>query len=219
MDTKIQFQKNATVMTANGHPLGSLHRIVVNPVSKVLAGIVVRTGSLLNPQEKVVPMDLIAKTTGEKVLLHSHPDTLESFEPFEERRLVDTNRNLEHHTDVENIPLVIVGKPDLGMTVLPPAPGEQFVTAMEKNIPAGTVAVKEGANIITAEGRYAGSMESVFADTVDTQITHLLISNGLIAREKKVIPIHWVMTMDEDEIHLRVEKASIEELSDVSIGD
>jgi uncharacterized protein YrrD len=219
MDTKIQFQKNATVLTANGHPLGSLNRIVVNPVSKELAGIVVRTGSLLNPQEKVVPIDLIAETTEEKVLLHSHPDTPESFEPFEERRLVDTNRSPDHHTDVPNMPLVALGKPDLGMTMLPPEPGEQFVTAIEQNIPEGTVAVKEGANIITSEGRYAGSMESVFADAADTQITHLLISNGLIAREKKVIPIQWVMTMDEDEIHLRVEKVSIEELSDVSIGD
>jgi uncharacterized protein YrrD len=219
MDTKIQFQKNATVLTANGHPLGSLHRVVVNPVSKALAGIVVRTGSLLHPEEKVVPIDLIAETTGEKVLLHSHPDTPESFEPFEERRIVESNPNLDHHTDLPNMPLVALGKPDLGMTMLPPEPGEQFITAIEKNIPAGTVAVKEGANIITAEGRYAGSMESVFADPGATQITHLLISNGLIAREKKMIPIHWVMTMDEDEIHLRVEKSSIEELADVSIGD
>jgi uncharacterized protein YrrD len=219
MDTTIQFQKNATVLTANGHPLGSLHRIVVNPVSKALAGIVVRTGSLLNPEEKVVPIGLVAETSGEKVLLHSHPDTPESFEPFEERRIVDANRNLDHHTDALNMPLVALGKPDLGMTMLPVEPGEQFVTAIEQNIPAGTVAVKEGANIITAEGRYAGSMESVFADTSDTQITHLLISNGLIAREKKVIPIQWVMTMDEDEIHLRVEKSSIEELTDVSIGE
>src|SRR5689334_3099487 len=182
MDTKIQFQKNATVLTANGHTLGSVHRIVINPVSKALSAIVVRTGSLLNPQEKVVPIDLIAETTEEKVLLHSHADMPESFEPFEEKRLVDMNRNLDHKTDVENMPLVILGKPDLGMTVLPSEPGEQYVTTIEQNIPAGTVAVKEGANIITVEGRYAGSMESVFADSAATQATHLLISNGLIAR-------------------------------------
>jgi uncharacterized protein YrrD len=219
MNTKNQFQKNATVLTANGHRLGSLHRIVVNPVSKSLTGIVVRTGSLLNPQEKVVPIDLIAETTEDKVVLRSHPDTPESFEPFEEKRIVDVDQNLDRRTDIENIPLVTLGKPDLAMSMLPQDYGEQYVTSVEQNIPAGTVAVKEGANVITAEGRYAGSMESAFADPVASQITHLLISNGLIAREKKVIPIHWVMTMDEDEIHLRVEKTSIEELTDVSIGE
>lgn len=219
MDTKIQFQKNAAVLTANGHQLGSLHRIVVNPVDKVIRGIVMRTGSLLAPQEKVVPIDLIAEATEERVVLHSHADMLESFEPFEEKRLVDTNENSYRHTEVEDMPLIIVGKPDVGMTVFPPEHEDQFVTTIEQNIPAGTIAVKEGANIITAEGRYAGSMESVFADLAATQITHLLLSNGLIAREKKVIPIHWVMTMDEDEIHLRVEKTSVEELSDVSIGE
>ena len=151
--------------------------------------------------------------------MHGHSDLPESFEPFEEKRLVEPSENSYHHTEVEDMPLIIVGKPDVGMTVFPPEHEERFVTTIEQNIPAGTVAVKEGANIITSEGRYAGSMESVFADPAATQITHLLVSNGLIAREKKVIPIHWVMTMDEDEIHLRVEKSSIEELADVSISE
>src|SRR5689334_18053920 len=126
MDTQIQFQKNATVLTANGHTLGSLHRIVVNPVSKSLAGIIVRTGSLLNPQEKIVPMDLIAETSHERVILRSHPDSPESFEPFEEKRLVDVNQNLDHHTDIENMPLVTLGKPDLAMTMLPEDYSDQF---------------------------------------------------------------------------------------------
>lgn len=218
MDTKIQFQKNAAVLTATGHQLGSLHRIVVNPVDKVIRGIVVRTGSLLSPEEKVVPIDLIAETTKEKVILHGHSDLPESFEPFEEKRLVEPNENSYHHTEVEDMPLIIVGNPDVGMPIFPAAHEERFVTSIEQNIPAGTIAVKEGANIITAEGRYAGSMESVIADPAATQITHLLVSNGLIAREKKAIPIHWVMRIDEDEIHLRVEKSSIEELADISIS-
>jgi uncharacterized protein YrrD len=90
------------------------------------------------------------------------------------------------------------------------------VTQIEQNIPAGTVAVKEGATVISAEGKHVGHMESVFADAAVEQITHLLISNGLITKEKKLLPIDWVTVLGEDEIHLRVNKLSVDELADVS---
>ena len=93
---------------------------------------------------------------------------------------------------------------------------DQFVTQIEQNIPAGTVAVKEGATVITADGKHVGYMESVFADVSAEQITHLLISNGLITKEKKLVPIDWVTVLGEDEIHLRVDKPAVDELADVS---
>jgi hypothetical protein len=48
------------------------------------------------------------------------------------------------------------------------------------------------------------------------QITHLFVSNGLLTKEKKLLPIHWVTVLGEDEIRLGVTKPLVDELADFS---
>ena len=92
-----------------------------------------------------------------------------------------------------------------------PGPGEEFVTRIEQNIPEGMVAMKEGAKVITADGKNLGKVERVLADSSVDEITHLLISTGMFTKEKRLIPMQWVESVSEDEVHLRLNKDSIEE--------
>jgi uncharacterized protein YrrD len=92
------------------------------------------------------------------------------------------------------------------------------VTQVERNIPDGTVALEEGARVLTAEGRNAGKVERVLADGGAECVTHLLVSTGMLTKEKKLVPINWVTTIGEHEIHLRVEKHALEALTDASIA-
>lgn len=220
MDTQIQFQKNAAVVRANGEQLGSLQRIVVNPRNNVLTNLVVRTGTLLNHEEKVVSIDLVAEATKDQIILHDRPGTLDSLPLFEERRIIEANESLDQNSPVDDMPLVMFGRPNIGVpNIVSPAatdPGEQFITHIEQNIPIGTVAIKEGAKVVTAEGKHAGNVESVLADSSMEQVTHFLVSNGLLTKEKKLLPIHWVTVLGEDEIRLGVKKSSVDELADVS---
>ena len=78
METKIPFQKNATVLAANGQEVGSINRVVLSPESKMVTHIVVRKGSLLNRVDKVVPVDLIAETTDERIKLRDEAGDLSS---------------------------------------------------------------------------------------------------------------------------------------------
>jgi hypothetical protein len=48
-------------------------------------------------------------------------------------------------------------------------------------------------------------------------VTDLLITSGMISKEKKLIPMDWVTTMTDDEVFLGVEEHSVAELDDVSI--
>jgi uncharacterized protein YrrD len=223
MNTKIQFQKNATVLVANGQKVGTLHRIVVNPKNNVLTNIVVRTGTLLSQEEKVVPIDLVAEAGPNQIILHNRPGILQSLPPFEEERIIEENVSLDGYSSPEDMPLVMFGRANVGLSnIATPVIinsdeyNDQFVTQIEQNIPVGTVAVKEGAKVITAEGKHAGNVESVLADPSMDRITHLLVSNGLLTREKKLLPIHWVTVLGEDEIRLGVKKSSVDELMDVS---
>jgi sporulation protein YlmC with PRC-barrel domain len=84
---------------------------------------------------------------------------------------------------------------------------------MEQNIPEGTIAVKEGAKVYTAEEKYVGKVERIVADLPEDQASHLLISKGLLAEERKLVPITWVQRIGEENIYLNVNKDSLEELA------
>ena len=216
MDTKVQFPKNATVVAANGQEVGSIDRVVLSPESKMVTHIVVRKGALLNKVEKVLPIDLVAETTEDQITLRAEAEDLDAFPPFEEERVVDKKAGLDHAPLYESTSPELLGYPEPNIPV-DRALGEQYVTQIEQNIPEGTVALKEGAQVISAEGQHVGKVERVLADLSLEQVTHLLVSRGMFPRETKLIPMEWVARMEDDEVHLRVDEHSVKELADVSI--
>lgn len=215
MERTSQFQKDASVLASNGQQIGSLERVVLNPETKVVTDIVVRMGTLFNKEAKVVPVEFVVETTENQIVLSDEAGGLESFPPFEERHLVGENGDAAQ--DPADIPPVVYGSPGFGPLVVP-APGEQLVTQIEQNIPEGTVAMKEGAKVISADGKHVGNVERVLADSSVDQVTHLVISQGLFTKESKLIPIKWVMTVGEDTVHLRVNKVSVEDVDTIPIA-
>lgn len=211
MDTKIQFQKKANVLAADGQQIGSIERVVMNTNSNVLTDIVVRKSGLLDPEEKVVPIGLIAETAQGQIVLRDAAGTLEGFPPFEERRLIDADSS----NSATATPPAIIGYPSMGTPVV--AVPNEVNTRIEQNIPDGTVAMKEGAKVISSEGKNVGSVECVLADSQVDQVTHLIVASGMFTKEKRLIPMKWVMSVGEDEVRLRVDKASVEEEADVPI--
>jgi uncharacterized protein YrrD len=218
METKVQFQKNATVLAADGEDVGSLDRVVLVPETKAVTHIVVRKGTLLNKVDRVVPINLVADTTEDQIVLRAEAGDLESFPPFEEEHFVEEKGDLDKPPSAESTSPSTFGFPEVDPPFLA-VPGEKFISEVEQNIPEGTVALKEGAKVITAEGKHVGNVERVLAEpSVVDQVTHLLISTGMLLKKTKLIPIQWVAKMSENEVQLRVEADSVEKLADVSIA-
>jgi len=215
MERTIQFQKDASVLAANGQQVGTLERVVLNPENKVVTDIVVRTGTLFNKADKVVPVEYIVETTEDQIVVSNEAGELESFPPLEERHLV--SQNVDETQKPDEIPPVVYGSPGFG-SMLVPAPGEKMVTQIEQNIPVGTVAMKEGAKVISADGKHVGNVERVLADPAVDQVTHLVISQGLFTKANKLIPIKHVMTVGEDAVHLRVKRVSIQDVDTTPIA-
>jgi hypothetical protein len=141
---------------------------------------------------------------------------LKSLPPFEERHLVDTEGDIERpHSSTSPDPLIYGVSGGVSIT---PSSGEKFNTLIEQNIPQGTVALKEGATVITAEGKHVGRVERVLTEVPADLATHLLISRGLFTKETKLIPINWVKMIYESEVHLRVKKDLIEELTNMPVA-
>ena len=122
MITKIQLQKNATVLAENGKKVGLLERIVVNPETHVIVDLVVRTGGLLNQEEKIVPVELVVETAEDKILLHEDAGELEGFPPLEEMRMISEHGVQTQESLRENIPTTTYGGfPAVGTPVAAPA--------------------------------------------------------------------------------------------------
>jgi len=219
MVAMMQFQKNARIVNTTGQELGQIERVVMNPGDKLVTHIVVDTSNLFKKEEKVVPVGLITATSEDQILLADEARNLKSLPAFEERRLVDNEEELEQPHSSGNDSSLIYGYPTPVMPVSQGSSGEKFVTRIEQNIPEGTVAMKEGARVISVEGKQVGNVERVLAEVPSEHITHLLISSGMFKKEARLIPVAWVNRFGENEVLLSVKKDSVKKLAATPTAD
>jgi hypothetical protein len=87
-----------------------------------------------------------------------------------------------------------------------------YVVKTERQIPEGTVALEEGAKVIGSDGEHVGNIERIFTDSQENRATHLLIEEGFILKEKKLVPTNWINLVFEDEVHLSVGSEHVDSL-------
>ena len=90
---------------------------------------------------------------------------------------------------------------------------------MERNIPDGAVPIQEGARAIGSDGQHIGDIERIFTDGATERATHLLMSQGLILKQKKLIPTTWLESVFEDQVHLVVSSTFMDDLPEYQIED
>lgn len=200
----MQFKRDTKVYTATGEDVGSVSRVVLNPQTKEVTHVVVQKGFFFT-EDKLLPLSLIASATGERVTLRPDAGDLHSLPLFEETRYIPLDaaeaRAVAYPPDLA-MPLYSYMPLGIGWSeYVPPAP---FRAETEQNIPSNTVAVKEGARVITSDDRHVGDVERVFTDSALDRMTYFVISQGLILKEKKAVPSSWIRSVTEDEVHLNV---------------
>ncbi|HET7087727.1 MAG TPA: PRC-barrel domain-containing protein [Anaerolineae bacterium] len=210
----MQFTQGANVVTAQGQDVGNIDRVVIDPRSKEVTHIVVRKG-LLSTQDKVVPIDLIAAATADRITLREDAADPQALPDFEEEYYVASGEDgAPPDPPLGSLP---------GLYWYPPVAGGQIgylfersrqapITQIQRNIPEGMVALKEGAKVISADDRYVGKIERVLIDPQADRATHFLISKGLLLKETKIVPVQWVTNIGEDEVHLAVRSRLLNEL-------
>ena len=82
----------------------------------------------------------------------------------------------------------------------------------EENIPQDVVPLKEGAKVISSDQKHVGSVEKVFIDPQSKKATHLLVTKGLLTKEKKLVPVGWVERIEEEEVYLAIDEKTIDRL-------
>ncbi len=216
----MQFKENADVVTWDGEKVGRVDRVVVDPRTSEVTDLVVKKGVLFT-HDKVLPIDCIDKATEDRVVLKKDSGNLEDFPDFEETHYVP----MDQADPAEQAGLI---RP---MAWYYPFPGEgwwgtypgygrpPFVVSTEKNIPEGTIPIKEGSRVLGRDGEHVGDVERIYTEPTENRVTHFVIVRGLISKERKLIPTAWVDEVAEDRIRLSVNKVLIDRLPLYSPAD
>lgn len=212
----MQFKEGADVFTADGEKAGEVERVVIDPKTNKVTHIVVQKGFLFT-EEKVVPILLVDEATQERVTLHFIED-LDALPPLKEEHYVPLYGAADKPSG-----RAVYWYPPRGVPWWRPGgylqypdtfgyPEPAFVVRTEKHIPESTVALEEGAPVITKDGERVGDVERVLTEPASDRATHFVISQGLFLEEEKVVPTTWVRDIHEDEVHLAVSSDLVDSL-------
>lgn len=209
----MQIKEGASVYTADDEKVGRIDRIVLDPETKRVSHVVVQKGFLFT-DDKVVPMTSVDTVSADRVILRSHKGDFEEYPDFEE----------SHYIAAEDAAPAMTGKttPIYPLYHYPPigtgwmsAPGVYtgplYIEQTEKNIPEDSVAIHEGTSVVSRDGEEIGEVERIYADAKH-RATHVLVSEGIFLKEKKLIPTTWIKGMTEETIQLIVDSELLENL-------
>jgi uncharacterized protein YrrD len=211
----MQFKEGASVFTWDGEKVGSIDRVVLDPKTKEVTHVVVQKGFLFTT-DKVVPVSLIGAATEDRVTLREDAGDLEALPDFEEKHYVPITEAERRKVSPAGYIPPLYWYPPAGLTwwgvpgygyPIPPC-----VVRTERHIPEGTVALEEGAKVLSSDGEHVGDVEAVLTDPEQDRATHLLISQGLLLKEEKLVPTTWVSMVLEDEVHLVVGSRALDQL-------
>jgi uncharacterized protein YrrD len=212
---KMELNEGVGVFTLDGEEVGKIKRFVLNPATNEVTHLVVQKG-WLRPDEKVVPMQMVSYGTEEKIVLTRGVDDFNQLPSFEEKHFIKvTDEDVERmERSGEYSPSTIFpayySYPPQGYGGYGgyPAPGlEAYLwppVETSRNIPEDTVPLKEGTNVISSNGEHVGDVERLFIDSDSNKATHFVITQGFLFKERKLIPVQWVDTVGEKEVHLLV---------------
>lgn len=226
----MEFREGTEVVTVGGEKVGEVERVVIDPRTKQVTHIVVEKGFLFT-ESRVLPVEVVDRADGDRVLLSQNVgDDLEAWPVFEETYTIpledapdradtlgptgETDRAVPGPGLARSYywyPPVGVGYAG-GTLGLPYYPAS--VVHVERNIPTGSVALKEGAAIYTDDGEQVGDVARVFTDSESNAVTHLLISRGLLFKSHKLVPANWIADASDDEVFLSVNRNVLERLPD-----
>lgn len=208
--------KGAGIYSSQGEKLGTLERVVLDPETKEVSHLVISKGGLFKTS-KVVAVDMFNRDVEDRITLLNPKQDWDEFQDFEETHYVNLDETDAPVTEVPgtywypplNLAWWRAGGTD-NPAMIPAKP--IYVPRTTQAIPEGTVALEEGARVISADDKHVGNVEQVIVDEQDNRVTHFVVSEGILFKDRKLIPVTWISEIDEDEVHLTSNSGMLDRL-------
>ena len=154
----MKFNQGAEIVTANGEKTGSLKQIVIDPKTKEVAHLVIRKGGLLTA-DKVISIEIIERTIGEKIGITIRDQELVDLPDFQEDHFIKLHQ--EERAPKDPSPLFWYPpdnswwRPEFQRCFSQP----KYVEKTKLDIPVGMVALQEGAKVMSRDQKHLGNIE------------------------------------------------------------
>jgi sporulation protein YlmC with PRC-barrel domain len=191
-------------------PGGHSSAIVLNPVTKEVTHLAVRTKGLFY-DEYLVPVELIVEGTTERISLSCSRAELAQCPPFERTVLVGVDGTELGANDVDLAVAATYGTMPGGEY-----PGAMYPpTLQEEQLPDGELSLHPGASVEATDG-HVGHVQEFIIDPQNNRVTHLVLREGHLWGKKDVtIPLDQIERIEADVIYLKLDKAAVEHLPSV----
>ena len=213
----IRLIKDAEVFSSVGEKIGTLDRVVLDPETKKVSHIVVKQGILFSTN-KVIPISYV-DLDGERITLTKNATELDDLPDFVESSYISMHTTSEPEDNVETVffypPQHIVWWTTGGRAWYP---RPRFVLKTESTIPEGMVALEEGAKVVSKDGEEIGEVAQILVEPSDNRATHIVVAQGLLSKEHKLIPTLWITDATEEEIHLLIDSDLLEGLPEYQLA-
>ncbi len=183
---------------------GRSTHVILNPANEKITHLVVK-GRKPSRVERMVPIDWIANTASEVILLNHSREDFEKLGPFRPTDFVYTEIAM-HATD-----------PRLTALWSYVVPVKRIVDDTVKRIPPNELAIRRGVTVRATDGN-VGRVDEFIVGPSTGFITHLCLREGHIWGQREVsIPVSYIERLDEKAVYLNVDRATIEALPSLPV--
>lgn len=211
----MKFKYGTDVFNAEEEKIGEVENVVIDPREEEVSHLVVSKGFLFT-EDKLVPLSLIAHATEEAVTLHPYDADFEDLKDYQEEYYVKTTEPDRYLPLVNMSGLYMYTPVDFSPAVAMETQEErqkrQYQERKKTNLPEGAEPIQKDTNVFTYKNEHLGDVEEVIVDSVTDQVTHFVVSKGILLQEEKLIPAEWVKEYDREKVVLAVNKETVNSL-------
>jgi hypothetical protein len=193
----------AEVQCADG-PGGHSTCVILNPVTRRVTHIVVKE-KWFPHVERLVPVEIVTESTSHQIHLRCSIKDLAELDSFVETEFLQSEERF-HIYGVEEYrlwPYVL--------------PEDEMLPVELERVPPGELAVHRGAHVRARDG-HVGRVDEFLVNVPDGHITHLVLREGHLWGQKDVtIPVSEIERIEEDSVHLKLDKAGVEALPGIPV--
>ncbi|MEJ2737053.1 MAG: PRC-barrel domain-containing protein [Anaerolineae bacterium] len=194
---------DADVQCTDG-PGGRSTYIVLNPVTRRVTHVVVQEDSFPH-LERLVPVEMVAETSPDRIHLTCTQQGLHGLEAFIETEFLPGE-----------FPYATYGLNEFRLWpyVLP---DDELVPLEHERVPPGELAVRRGSHVRATDGE-VGQVDEFLVDRETEHITHLVLREGhLWGKRDVLVPVSEIGQVDEDRVYLTLSKEEVANLPTIPV--
>ena len=180
---------------------GTSEAVIVDPLKREVTHLVLRERRFPHT-ERLVPVDLIARTTEGEVHLRCSTAEVKKLDGFVEAQFI-----VAPDGDLSYPVAVGAAAPYLWPYAYP----REKVLVTHERIPKDELLVRRNSEVDATDGR-VGRVEAFLVDPDDDHITHVVVRSGHLARREFAVPVSDVGEISQGRVALRLDRRGVEHL-------